>query len=49
MGTDPEDNTDDADTFVVGLPDLKITKTAAPTNARPGDVVTYTPEGRERR
>ncbi|MCB0861287.1 MAG: DUF11 domain-containing protein [Solirubrobacterales bacterium] len=38
----PSDNTDDADTFVVGIPDLKITKTAAPTNARPGDVVTYT-------
>ena len=38
----PEDNTDDADTIVIGLPDLKITKTALPTNARPGDVVTYT-------
>jgi len=37
----PEDNTDDADTYVVGVPDLKITKTALPTNARPGDVVTY--------
>ncbi|MCB0858270.1 MAG: DUF11 domain-containing protein [Solirubrobacterales bacterium] len=38
----PEDNTDDADTFVVGVPDLKITKTAVPTNARPGQTVTYT-------
>lgn len=37
----PEDNTDDADTIVIGIPDLKITKTAVPTNARPGQVVTY--------
>jgi uncharacterized repeat protein (TIGR01451 family)/fimbrial isopeptide formation D2 family protein len=38
----PEDNTDDADTYVVGIPDLKITKTATPANPRPGDTVTYT-------
>ncbi|MCB8914574.1 MAG: DUF11 domain-containing protein [Thermoleophilales bacterium] len=38
----PADNTDHADTIVIGVPDVKITKTAAPTNARPGDVVTYT-------
>lgn len=38
----PEDNTDDADTFVVGIPDLKITKSATPTNPRPGDTVIYT-------
>jgi uncharacterized repeat protein (TIGR01451 family)/fimbrial isopeptide formation D2 family protein len=38
----PGDNTDDAETIVIGVPDLKITKTALPTNARPGDVVTYT-------
>jgi len=37
----PEDNTDDADTNVIGIPDLKITKTAVPTNARPGQTVTY--------
>ena len=38
----PDDNTDTVETEVLGEADVRITKTAAPTNARPGDIVTYT-------
>ena len=38
----PEDNTDTVETIVKGEANVEITKTAAPTNPRPGDIVTYT-------
>ncbi|MBK8294230.1 MAG: DUF11 domain-containing protein [Solirubrobacterales bacterium] len=37
----PEDNTDTVETIVKGEANVEITKTAAPTNPRPGDIVTY--------
>ncbi len=39
--TNPDNNEDSADTKIKGIADVKITKTAMPGNARPGDVVTY--------
>jgi uncharacterized repeat protein (TIGR01451 family)/fimbrial isopeptide formation D2 family protein len=39
--TNPDNNEDSADTKIKGIADVKITKTALPGNARPGDVVTY--------
>ncbi len=38
----PEDNTDTVETIVKGEANVEIIKTAAPSNPRPGDVVTYT-------
>lgn len=37
----PEDNTDTVETEILGEADVAITKTADPSNARPGDVITY--------
>ncbi|MBK5233234.1 MAG: DUF11 domain-containing protein [Thermoleophilia bacterium] len=37
----PDDNTDTVETHVLGEANVEITKTAAPTDARPGDIVTY--------
>ena len=39
--TNPDNNEDSADTKIKGIADVKITKTALPGNARPGDIVTY--------
>jgi uncharacterized repeat protein (TIGR01451 family)/fimbrial isopeptide formation D2 family protein len=37
----PEDNTDTVETEILGEADVAITKTADPSNARPGDVITF--------
>lgn len=39
--TNLDNNKDTVKTKVLGEPDVKITKTAMPANARPGDIVTY--------
>ncbi len=39
--TNIDNNTDTVETKVLGEPDVKITKTAMPTNPRPGDIITY--------
>jgi uncharacterized repeat protein (TIGR01451 family)/fimbrial isopeptide formation D2 family protein len=39
--TNVNNNTDTVQTEVLGEPDIKITKTAMPSNPRPGDIVTY--------
>jgi uncharacterized repeat protein (TIGR01451 family)/fimbrial isopeptide formation D2 family protein len=39
--TNVNNNTDTVQTQVLGEPDVKITKTAMPSNPRPGDIVTY--------
>jgi uncharacterized repeat protein (TIGR01451 family) len=39
--TNLNNNTDTVQTQVLGEPDVKITKTAMPSNPRPGDIVTY--------
>jgi uncharacterized repeat protein (TIGR01451 family)/fimbrial isopeptide formation D2 family protein len=39
--TNPNNNEDSAPTRIKGIADVKITKTALPGNARPGDIVTY--------
>jgi uncharacterized repeat protein (TIGR01451 family)/fimbrial isopeptide formation D2 family protein len=39
--TNPNNDQDSADTKIKGIADVKITKTALPGNARPGDIVTY--------